>query len=275
MIESVVETITPAKAREYLKQNTNNYRRMSRSTVRSYAEDIKNGRWELNGETIVFGKNGILKDGQHRLAAIVLANKPVDILVVRGVENEVDKIDIGKKRTDVDILNAEGFECGTTLIAAANIIVNRFSGNRNGTAVQEYVKKNYSELSRAMRVACTGSGTKSKNAPSVCASYLMLRTKSMPCYEVELFFRIMNDYGYTSADGYEPSPAMVARRQFDDRGARNTGGYPVQKERLEILVMAMKDFHANKKRELKYKIKEPFEFTALLNKIRKEDGLGA
>ena len=273
MIESVVETITPAKAREYLKKNTNNYRKMSRATIRSYAEDIKNGRWQLNGETIVFGKNGVLKDGQNRLAAIVQANKSADILVVRGVDDSVNTYNIGKKRTDVDILNAEGFDCDGTLIAAANIIVNRFSGTRTGTSVKEYVKKNFSELSRAMRIACAGSSYKSKNAPSVAASYLMLRTKMMPCYEVELFFRIFSDFGYTCSDGYEPTPAIVARKQIDDRGPGNLGGYQLQKERLEILIMAMKDFHEGKRRELKYKIKEPFEFTTLLNKVRKEDGL--
>ena len=272
-IESVVETITPAKAREYLKKNTNNYRKMSRSVIRSYADDIKNGRWELNGETIIFGKDGVLKDGQHRLAAIVLAGKPADILVVRGVETDAHKIDIGKRRTDVDILNAEGFECDATLIATANIIVNQFNGHRTGTLVQEYAKEHYGELCRAMRLACSGNGSKSKNSPSVCAAYLMLRTKTMPSYEVELFFRIMNDYGYTCADGYEPSPAMVARRQIEDRGPGNTGGFPIQKERLEILIMAMKDFHDNRKRELKYKIKEPFAYTGYMLKVRKEDGL--
>ena len=273
MITTKVEKITPELAREYLKKNTDNYRKLARGTVRNYAEDIKNGRWELNGETIVFAESGVLQDGQHRLAAIIQANKPADILVVRGVKDDVQVRNIGKRRTDVDVLNAEGFDCDATLIAAANIIVNRFSGSRSGTAVQEYAKKNYSELSRAMRVACTGAGPKSKNGPSVCASYLMLRTKTMPCYEVELFFRIMNDHGYTCADGYETSPAEIARRQFEERGAMRSGGYQLQKERLEILIMAMKDFHANKKRELKYKIKEPFEFNQLLTKVRKEDGL--
>lgn len=273
MIKAEVETITPAKAREYLKKNTNNYRKMSRAAIRNYAEDIKNGRFELNGESIVFGESGILKDGQNRLAAIVMANKPIDVLVVRGVADSVTKYNLGKKRTDTDVLNAEGFECDATLIAAANIIVNRFSGMRTGTSVQEYAKKNFSELSRAMRVATAGSGSKSKNAPSVCASYLMLRTNTMPCYEVELFFRLMNDFGCTFADGYEVSPALVAQKQFDERGTGSKGGIRVQKERLEILIMAMTDFHNNKKRELKYKVQEPFRFTEFLNKVRKEDGL--
>lgn len=272
-IQSAVETITPAKAKEYLKKNTSNYRKMSRSVIRSYADDIKNGRWELNGETIIFGKDGSLKDGQHRLAAIVLAGKAADILVVRGVESGAHKIDIGKRRTDVDILNAEGFECDATLIATANIIVNRFGGTRSGTLVQEYAKNNYAELCRAMRLACSGNGSKSKNSPSVCAAYLMLRTQTMPSYEVELFFRVFNDYGYTAAEGYDISPAMVARKQIDDRGPGNTGGYSMQKERLEILVMAMQDFHDGKKREMKYKIKEPFTYSSFLSKVRKADGL--
>lgn len=37
--------------------------------------------------------------------------------------------------------------------------------------------------------------------------------------------------------------------------------------------MAMQDFHDGKKREMKYKIQEPFQFMKLLNKVRKEDGL--
>lgn len=272
MIESAVETITPAKAKEYLKKNTNNYRKLSRALVNNYAEDIKNDRWQLNGETIIFGKNGILKNGQHRLMAIVLANKPIEVLVVRGVEDNVDIMDVGTRRKDADILNAEGFECDATLIAAANIIVNCFSGHRKGTSVPDYVRKNYSELNRAMRITCA-SGPKSKNAPSVCASYLMLRTKSMPSYEIELFFRLMNDSSYTFADGYEIGPALVAQRQFDERGTSHKGSHSIQKERLEILIMAMNDFHANKKRELKYKIQEPFQFMELLKKVRKEDGL--
>ena len=76
MITTKVEKITPELAREYLKKNTDNYRKLARGTVRNYAEDIKNGRWELNGETIVFAESGVLQDGQHRLAAIIQANKP-------------------------------------------------------------------------------------------------------------------------------------------------------------------------------------------------------
>ena len=272
MLNTVVEKITPKKAAEYLKANTNNYRKLSRATVKRYAEDMKSGRWELNGESICFGENGVLKDGQHRLAAIVMSGKTIEMNVVRGVADGVSIYNVGKKRTNVDVARAMGIDCDATVTAVANIIVNRFSGSRGGTEVVDYIRDHIDELNRAMRVTCYGTGAKSKNAPCVAATYLMLRTKTLPIYELELFFRLMNDFSYTFADGYEITPALIAQRMFDERGTKH-GGYQIQKERLEILVMALKDFHDGKKRENKYKIAEPFKFMDLLNKVRREDGL--
>jgi hypothetical protein len=267
-ITTKVETITPALAAEYLKKNTNNVRKLSRTVVNNYAEDIRNGRWQLNGETIVFAKNGDLKDGQQRLFAILKANKSIQCIVVRGIEDDVQIYDVGKRRTNSEIARSQGFECDNTLMAVSNIIVNQFAGRRNGTAVIDYAREHIDELTRAQRIAGNGAN----NSPSICAAYLMLRTNTMPSYEVELFFRLVNDFGFTHADGYEVSPALIAQRMFDERGSKRSG-YQVQKERLEILILAMEDFHKGKKRELKYKISEPFHFSTLMNKVREDDGL--
>ena len=48
-----VERITPEIATDYLKRNTNNYRRMSRSKIFQYARDMKKGQWQLNGQPIL------------------------------------------------------------------------------------------------------------------------------------------------------------------------------------------------------------------------------
>lgn len=272
-LKTAVETITPEKAAEYLKSNTNNYRKLSRATVRNYADEMKAGRWELNGEPICFSESGELKDGQHRLAAIILAKKSIRMNVTRGVADEVTIYNVGKKRTNTDIARARGVDCDSTIMAVSNIIVNKFSGHKGGAKVVEYAIAHIDELNRAMRIACYGTGPKTKNAPSICAAYLVLRNKLLPCYEVELFFRLMNDFSYTFADGYEISPALIAQRMFDERGTKHSG-YQIAKERLEILIMAMNDFHKGKKRELKYKVQEPFQFMTLLDKVRKEDGLG-
>jgi len=271
-LKMTVEDITPELAKEYLKHNTNNYRKLSRHTFMAYAEDMKNGKWQTTGVPIVFDVDGVLKDGQHRLAGIIFSKTTVRMTVVRNVAKDVDEYDTGKKRTNMDILQAEEVDADSTVIAAANILVNRFNSRKDNTSTRAYVKSHIDELNRAKRIVCYGTGAKNKNAPSVCAAYLMLRTESMPSYEIELFFRLLNDFGYTGADGYEASSAIIAQRMMDERGNKNCG-YQIQKERLEILIMAMQDFHAGKKVTEKYKIAEPFQFMSLMTTVRKEDGL--
>lgn len=274
MLKAKVETITPEIAKEYLKKNTANYRKLTTLSwykIDQYAEAMKAGKWQLNGEAITFGKNGVLKNGQHRLAAIIRAGVPVKILVVYDIDDDVDIYDRGKNRTDADIAHARGIDIDNTTIAAANIVVNVFSARKSRDFVIDYAEKNFAELNKARRIAVYGNSKITNNAPSVCAAYLAVRTNLLRCYEAELFFRLMNDPYTTYADGYEPGPAIVARNMFEDRAGKS--GVQVSKERLEIVIMGMNDFHQGKKRDNKYKIQEPFQFSKLLATVRKEDGL--
>ena len=269
MITSKVMDITPETAAEMLTHNTDNVRKLSRSEVKRLADEMASGRWELNGETIVFDENGVLKNGQHRLAAIIMSGKTVKMLVVRGVSESVSVYDIQKRRTPTEILKSKGLDCNPSITAAAGIIVNRFSRSRvSNSDLNDYISRNFDELNRAFRVCTYGNNKHSKNAACIAATYLVLRTQTMPVYEVELFFRVFNDI-YTNADGYETSPAMIARKMFDDREGKN--GYQIQKERIEILVLALTDFHKNVKREMKYRIGEPFKFISLMDKARFEE----
>ena len=96
----------------------------------------------------------------------------------------------------------------------------------------------------------------------------MLQTDLVKCYEAELFFRIFNSKGLTQCDGYDPSPALVARKMFDDRG-KSRCGYQMQKERLEIICLAMRDFSLGNERKFGYRISEPFFYEELMNSIGK------
>ena len=56
--------------------------------------------WSLTGETIKFGTDGLLKDGQHRLYACIRANTPFDTHAIFGINPETfQHIDVGKKLT--------------------------------------------------------------------------------------------------------------------------------------------------------------------------------
>lgn len=117
-LSSAVETIYPKVAEQYLTKNIIN-RPVNNSHVKRLSEAMERDEWVLNGEPIIFDRHGNLKDGQHRLHAIIKFNKPVNLLVVRGVdEGAFDTIDIGIKRAFSDVLSIKG-EASTTWLASA------------------------------------------------------------------------------------------------------------------------------------------------------------
>jgi hypothetical protein len=116
-MRSRVQKITPVKAEEMLAANTAN-RPLSKSTVRAFAEAMRRGDWLVTHQGIAVDSNGVLVDGQHRLAAVIEAGLPVEMTVFTEVEPDTfDVLDTGKRRNAADVLAIEG-EKYTTLLAA-------------------------------------------------------------------------------------------------------------------------------------------------------------
>ena len=121
-MRSRVQTITPDKATEMLEANTTN-RPLSRSVVKSFAEAMRRGDWVVTHQGIAFDTNGVLVDGQHRLAAVVEAGVPVDMTVFTDVEEgSFDVLDTGKRRNAADVLAIEGEKSSTTLAAMVRTV---------------------------------------------------------------------------------------------------------------------------------------------------------
>lgn len=122
-IHTSIERITPELASAYLQANTDN-RAMRSAHVAKIASDIENDRWIVNGASIVFNGDGTLLDGQHRLAAIVKAGRPVEVLVVRGVsKGAMPTIDSNVSRNASDVLGLHGFKHTTRVVSAARMIL--------------------------------------------------------------------------------------------------------------------------------------------------------
>lgn len=108
MSNFVTESISPAKAKEYLRTSEGN-RPISKVIMRSYADTMLRGGWMLNGVPIIFDCEGHLIDGHHRLSAVVEANIPVSFDVARGVpKNSFTTYDCGRRRNIGQILAMQG-----------------------------------------------------------------------------------------------------------------------------------------------------------------------
>jgi hypothetical protein len=114
-LRASLKRINPALAAAYLQKNPSN-RNLRRKTVSKYAEAMKQGRWKLNGEPIIFDSNGILRNGQHRLSACLEAKTPFYAVVIEGVSDDVfPTLDRPLVRSSADAIGLSGEKCASRL----------------------------------------------------------------------------------------------------------------------------------------------------------------
>lgn len=102
-------TITPAMARKLTADLALNQRKLRETKVAQYARDMRAGDWPLTGDTIKIDVNGKLIDGQHRVAAIALAEIDVEMYVAYDVDPAVMPVlDSGLGRKFGDVLHISG-----------------------------------------------------------------------------------------------------------------------------------------------------------------------
>ncbi len=120
MYTKIVE-VTPQIALEWLAKNKVN-RPLKRMTVDIYTRYMSTGLWrEDTAETIKFGIDGFLRDGQHRLHAVVKSNTTIKFLVAYDLPNDIFTVlDTGTKRTAGDVLSAEGIKSGAKIAGGMN-----------------------------------------------------------------------------------------------------------------------------------------------------------
>lgn len=140
MITHEIEKITPIMADKWLKENNTHNRSLYPRTIEKYAREMVAGAWVVTSQGIAFAEDGTLLDGQQRLSAIVMANIPIKILVVRGLprvyrstnEGDLftqDVIDVNKPRTTGDCLAiSHEVENASVKVAIVNMIVYAFKG---------------------------------------------------------------------------------------------------------------------------------------------------
>lgn len=96
--------VTPKLAKVWLAESGLN-RKLSFGHVLNLSVDMQNGLWKLNpNAAIIFGEDGKVYDGQHRLHAVVDSGVTVEMFVDRNVPMEVIlTMDLNRNRTVSDI----------------------------------------------------------------------------------------------------------------------------------------------------------------------------
>jgi hypothetical protein len=142
-------TVTPEMALKWLEEANLGNRSPSERYVNTLARDILSGNWEVDGNAIRFSKSGRLLDGQHRLLAIVQADRPVETFVAYNLKDKaMTVIDRGKARSIADLfkinLGADRVSAAGSYSAIVNTI-SRIERNAAGEGVNSTLS--YAEAS--------------------------------------------------------------------------------------------------------------------------------
>lgn len=145
-IQSGIEMVTPVKAEFWLKNHHDlKDRPLSKHRLEAHVEHIINGKWVFNGESIKFGADGQLYDGQHRLASICRTGVTLPLLVVKGLPPEARAtLDTHRPRSASDTLHLVfGYDHGKELASVARLLFRVATGRSSTRAavdVDEFVK---------------------------------------------------------------------------------------------------------------------------------------
>lgn len=120
-------TFTPERAKAALENNTHNRpMKTTHGQVPSIKDVLEKGLWDANVSKINFEESGVLSDGQHRLAACVVANIPIRCLVTWGIGREAQLVtDRRGARKMADDLAINGKKNATNLAATTRMIYAR------------------------------------------------------------------------------------------------------------------------------------------------------
>ena len=118
-----LEEITPEIAAQMLEHNTHNRNINRQSAVRVA---LASNEFVLTSDAIAFDKNGVLLNGQHRLNECVRLGKPIDVIVIRGLDADSQMaMDVGRKRSLSDYVAMDGYPSARTVATIASALLTK------------------------------------------------------------------------------------------------------------------------------------------------------
>lgn len=249
-MRSETMVITPELAGRWLTANKHN-RPVLRATVRRYAEDMKAGRWELNAQGISFKENGELADGQHRLLAIIEADRPVTMMVTFGVPDTSFIYDRGRGRSQTNVLQMLGADPGVannSVVGAINYLFYKCGNRPSDFTIVKFANDHAENLAAANNLVNRGKkNAMSRRSPVIAAAFIALEC-GVPQDTLTAFFTAVNT-GFTNSR--TESAAIVLRNWLLNWTA--SAHYAERDRAFMITNNAIADYAAKKPRVKLYK----------------------
>lgn len=257
-----VMTITPELAKEWYDNKANPQNRsISQNRVISYAQDMIDGKWQFNGEAIIFYENGMIADGHHRLLACVKAKKPFKTWVIFGISKSVDLFDKGRNRSTSDTLRMNT-DIDKALTDGRVIAAIKFHFRVNGRMIPtdaqtyEFIQGNKDALLDAVYAFRRNrtKGAKTPGKASLLATFYAIKS-GIDKEIIRDFFSVVKEGFY---DDSSKSAAIVFRNDLILGKYGKGGEDTTSKQELYSCEKAISDFVNKVQRKMTYAgVEEP------------------
>lgn len=251
--------VTPELAENFLKKNINN-RSMKWTVVRKYAGDMKNGRWDENGnDPIVINKYDELENGQHRLRAVIESGRPVRMAVLTGTDPAKGSYDRGRLRTVVDTLAIRGNINKQYLkapIMAVPTFVLKYIMNEPPTDVliEEFMERYAEQAAQATTVIRKGASSPLCNFQAARVAAFCAILCGVPYEELEDFFHFVNTGLPRDGKTIKCSAPNTLRNMYIKAAGLKTLTQSARNVDVEgVTELAIKDYVDGKDRRVAYK----------------------
>lgn len=145
-LSSAVLRISPDAAKEMLKSALFRNRH-SQETIDELASEMKEGRWVVNGQPIIYNDGGKLVDGQRRLLALIQSGTTQYFFVVYGVSDQsVTTIDKGRRRNFIDKLAERSMPNLFLIYGGVSLYLRRNQQKATRIAIGNFIEKTEVDL---------------------------------------------------------------------------------------------------------------------------------
>lgn len=212
--------INPSIAEQMLAQSKGN-RSESNKRVLAYAEMMKAGKWNYSNDAIVIDENGVLRNGHHRLRAIIKANVAIELWVCfNAPEDAWIFFDTNKTRGVSDMIEVEKgnkIKNSKTFAAVAKILCG-YDKDKNNlvTAIDttpretvfKYAISHFDEIFGSMKIISHSKGLK---CSAILAAFRILAIRAGHLEETVDYFI---EQIHTGANLESGNPVLAFRNRY-------------------------------------------------------------
>lgn len=225
-----IETVTPERAEKMLLEANVRNRDIRESRVVHLAENIKREEWTLSTDCLGFDLDGVLLNGQHRLAACVASGMPIEVGIFRNLPRKSQDImddtlrrglgDALKLRGEVDVFRlAAGIGWYARIIYAEMTGTPHYADNARRPSIPQLLQvfdENQGLRDGLTKTAPAMRALKLRPGPALSVWY---RLSIVHAAEADLFY----DKLRSGADLSEGSPILALRRYSQEEINRGRG----------------------------------------------------